>query len=198
MDALTFSKFRLKPRVLCIIRYVVRGVVWYEWFPCSPTSTDSIYTIKLVLDQWIYDETYVKKIGLKIGPILIWLWLSGMHLCWFLTWMHKLGPLSHMRLRARDCCTSSTLIGGKDGAGPSSLLHTTLEGPTEYVNARWWMWSLHGSYMASNESCFMTTWIIEKNRLLEVGLTQNWEPTAHWMLATFDLFYFIMCEDPHE
>ena len=144
MDALTFSKFRLKPRVLCIIRYVVRGVVWYEWFPCSPTSTDSIYTIKLVLDQWIYDETYVKKIGLKIGPILIWLWLSGMHLCWFLTWMHKLGPLSHMRLRARDCCTSSTLIGGKDGAGPSSLLHTTLEGPTEYVNARWWMWSLHG------------------------------------------------------
>ena len=26
---------------------------------------------------------------------------------------------------------SSTLIGGKGGAGPSSLLHTTLEGPTE-------------------------------------------------------------------
>ena len=34
------------------------------------------------------------------------------------------------------------LIVGKGGAGPSSL-HTTLEGPTEYVNARW-MWSLHG------------------------------------------------------
>ena len=32
----------------------------------------------------------------------------------------------------------STLIGGKGGAGPSSLLQTmTLEGPTEYVNARW-------------------------------------------------------------
>jgi hypothetical protein len=44
---------------------------------------------------------------------------------------------SHTRLRARDHYTSSTLIGGKDGAGPSSLLHTTLEGPTEYVNARW-------------------------------------------------------------
>ena len=43
---------------------------------------------------------------------------------------------SHMRLRARDQFNLSTLIGGKDGAGPSSP-HTTLEGPTEYVNARW-------------------------------------------------------------
>ena len=49
---------------------------------------------------------------------------------------------SHTRLRARDHYTSSTRIGGKGGAGPSSL-HTTLEGPTEHVNARW-MWSLHG------------------------------------------------------
>jgi hypothetical protein len=48
---------------------------------------------------------------------------------------------SHTRLRARDR-TSSTLIGGKVGAGPRSL-HTTLEGPTEYVNARW-LKSLHG------------------------------------------------------
>ena len=43
---------------------------------------------------------------------------------------------SHTRLRAHDHYTSSTLIGGKRGAGPSSL-HTTLEGPMEYVNARW-------------------------------------------------------------
>ena len=42
--------------------------------------------------------------------------------------------------------TSSTLIGGKCWAGPSSL-HTTLEGPMEYANARWmWRlsWFLHG------------------------------------------------------
>jgi hypothetical protein len=39
---------------------------------------------------------------------------------------------SHMRLRAGDHYNSSTLIGGKGGAGPSSL-HTTLEGPTEGV-----------------------------------------------------------------
>jgi hypothetical protein len=29
------------------------------------------------------------------------------------------------------------------------------------------------SYMASNGSCFMITWTILKNHLLEVGLTQN-------------------------
>jgi hypothetical protein len=43
---------------------------------------------------------------------------------------------SHMRLVAREHYTSSTLIGGKGGASPS-LLHTTLEGPTEYVNTIW-------------------------------------------------------------
>jgi len=47
-----------------------------------------------------------------------------------------LRAISHMRLRARDQYTLSTLIGGKGGAGPSSL-HTTLEGAPEYVNARW-------------------------------------------------------------
>ena len=43
---------------------------------------------------------------------------------------------SHTRLRACDHYTSSILIGGKGGAGPSSL-HSTLEGPTQYMNARW-------------------------------------------------------------
>ena len=42
---------------------------------------------------------------------------------------------SHTRPRARDHSASSTLIGGKGRAGPSSL-HTTLERPTKYVNAR--------------------------------------------------------------
>ena len=48
----------------------------------------------------------------------------------------KCRATSHMGLRARDHYTSSTLIGGKGGAGPSSL-HTTLEGPREDVNATW-------------------------------------------------------------
>ena len=43
---------------------------------------------------------------------------------------------SHKRLRACDHYTSRTLICGKGKAGPS-LLHTTLHGPTEFVNARW-------------------------------------------------------------
>ena len=43
----------------------------------------------------------------------------------------------------------------------------------------------------------MVTWTIFKNRLLEVGLTQNHETMAFQTLTTFDLFYFIMCEDLH-
>ena len=34
--------------------------------------------------------------------------------------------------------------------------------------------------------------------LLEVGLTQNRETMILRILTTVDLFYFIMCEDPHE
>ena len=42
-----------------------------------------------------------------------------------------------LQSRAHDHDThSSTLLGGQGGAGPSSL-HTTLEGSTEYVKARW-------------------------------------------------------------
>jgi hypothetical protein len=48
------------------------------------------------------------------------------------------------------------------------------------------------SYMASSGSYFMVTWTVFKNRLLEVGPTQNPET------MTVDSFYFIMCEDPHE
>ena len=52
------------------------------------------------------------------------------------------------------------------------------------------------TYMALNGTCFMVTWTIFKNRLLEVGLTQNQETMALRLLTTVDLFYFIMCEDP--
>ena len=49
------------------------------------------------------------------------------------------------------------------------------------------------SYMASNGSCVMITWIIFKNHLLEVGLTQN---MVFQHLTTIDSLYLIMCEDP--
>ena len=54
------------------------------------------------------------------------------------------------------------------------------------------------SYMASHESCFMVTWNVFKYDLLEVSLTQNQGIMALQTLITVDLFYFIMCEDPHE
>jgi hypothetical protein len=61
---------------------------------------------------------------------------------------------SHTRLRARGRYTSSTLIGVKGGAGPSSL-HTMLEGPVCECK-------MDGNvymdfYMASNGSCFMAS-----------------------------------------
>ena len=40
--------------------------------------------------------------------------------------------------------------------------------------------------------------LFSRNHLLEVGLAQNWETMAFQMLITVELFYFIMCEDPHE
>jgi hypothetical protein len=46
------------------------------------------------------------------------------------------------------------------------------------------------SYVASNGSCFMVTWIIFRNHLLEVGLTHNWETMALRTLTTVDLLYF--------
>ena len=52
--------------------------------------------------------------------------------------------------------------------------------------------------MASNESCFMATWPIFKNHLLEVGPTQHQETMALRTLTIVGLFYFIMREDPHE
>ena len=102
---------------------------------------------------------------------------------------------SHTRPRARDHYTSSTLIGGNGGAGPS-LLHTTR------LRDQRSMWMQDGcnvymdSYVALNESHFMVTWIIFKNHLLEVGLTQNWETMSLRTLTTIDLSYFIMYEDP--
>jgi hypothetical protein len=44
----------------------------------------------------------------------------------------------------------------------------------------------------------MVTWIIFKNHLMEVGLTQNPETMALRKLTTVEVFYFTMCEDPNE
>ena len=57
-------------------------------------------------------------------------------------------------------------------------------------------WVYMDSYIASNNSCFMVTWTMFNNHLLEVGLTQH-KLEDHVNPDPFDLFYFIMCEDLH-
>ena len=49
------------------------------------------------------------------------------------------------------------------------------------------------SYMASNGPCFMVTWTIFKNHLLEVDLTQNQETMALRTLTTVDFILFYHC-----
>ena len=56
-------------------------------------------------------------------------------------------------------------------------LHTTLEGPTEYVNARW-MQSLHGFLHGTKWIMFHGHMDYSQNPLLEVGLTQYRERSS--------------------
>jgi hypothetical protein len=69
----------------------------------------------------------------------------------------SLTATSHTRPRTHDHYTSSTLIGGKRGSRSKFTLHTTLKGPTEYLNARRMVKVYMDSYMPSNGSCFMVT-----------------------------------------
>ena len=100
----------------------------------------------------------------------------------------RLRATPHTRLRACDHYTPSTIIGGK-----VELVQVRF---TLCLRDQWSMWMQDGckvymdSYMARNGSCFMVTWTIFKNHLLEVGLTQNWETLALRTLTTIGLFYF--------
>ena len=53
------------------------------------------------------------------------------------------------------------------------------------------------SYMASNGSCFMVTWTIFQNHLLEIGITKNRETMALRNLTTIDLLYYILGNIPY-
>ena len=100
---------------------------------------------------------------------------------------------SHTKLNVRDHCTSSTLIDGKGGATASSL-HTALEGPTLYMNARL-MYNLHGFLHDIK-------WIMFHGHLdyfpkPPLGGKPNKIPGILWRsLTRVDLFYCIMCENP--
>ena len=85
--------------------------------------------------------------------------------------------------------------------------------PLHFKHSHWWkkaeppvqvhlsIWMQDGcrvymdSYMATNGSCFMVTWITFKNHLLKVGLTQNREtiygsPDAHnrWFILCYHVW----------
>ena len=92
------------------------------------------------------------------------------HTLFLLLHFMELRVTSHMRPRACDQYTSSTLIGGKGGAGPS-LVHTTLRGINGVSECKMDVKVCMDSYMTSNGPCFMVTWIIFNNHLLEVSLT---------------------------
>ena len=104
-----------------------------------------------------------------------------------------LRPTSHTR--AHDQYTSSTLIGGKKRSR-SKFATSHYTWGTNGV----YMWMMQDgckvymdSYMAS---CFMVTWTIFKNHLVEVGRPENhWETMALRTLTIIGLFYFIVCED---
>ena len=51
--------------------------------------------------------------------------------------------------------------------------HTTLEGTNGVSDCKMDVNIYMDSYIASNGSCFMVTWTLFKNHLLEVGLTPN-------------------------
>ena len=73
-----------------------------------------------------------------------------------------------------------------------------LEGPTEYVNARW-MRSLHGLLHSIKWIMFHSHFdYFQKPPLGGRLIKKNRETLALQMFTTIDLFYFIMYEDPHE
>jgi hypothetical protein len=58
-----------------------------------------------------------------------------------------------------------------------------------------WMQDGCKVYMAPNGSCFMVTWIVFKNHLLDVGLTQNWHP-EHSQSVVYSILSYV--KTPHE
>ena len=123
----------------------------------------------------------------KLPQELTWGWLVLQY-----EWGFRLSTIratSNTRLRARDQYTSSTLIGGKGGAGPSSL-HTTLEGPTEYVNTRW-MYSLHG--FLNGIKWIMFHGFLDYFQKPPLGGRSNTKPEAHGTPNVHDCWFILFC-----
>ena len=107
----------------------------YTLLSYSTRSNRSISTNNWLTFLFVFFETKGRHANIKAQEVID-------HLASFCEVERRFGTLiydirvtSHVGLRAHDHDTSSTHIDGKGKAGPSSLLHTTLEGSTEYVKA---------------------------------------------------------------
>ena len=101
-----------------------------------------------------------------------------------------------------SCLGRSELVGRKLPLNTPSIL-----GPLHTRN-----WEINGKFECKTnvKSTWIPTWhqidhvswslglFNFQNNLLEVGVTHNQGTTAFRTLTTVDLFYFVMCEDPHE
>ena len=105
---------------------VVKGWILAGWAQKSPELCFSSLLFSLIAlakplkgGNWgTLDHFHSSRTHSHSGPLHTWDW----------------GPMT--------IATSSTLIGGKGGAGPSSPLHTTIEGPiggSMWMHARRWM-----------------------------------------------------------
>ena len=91
-----------------------------SWQPHSQLLVE--WRIKFIISSWVNTLNWYFATLCAWPPLL----KLGVHLQRSGRFLGITGwePTSHIRLRARDHYTSSTLIGGNGGAGPSSLLHT--------------------------------------------------------------------------
>jgi hypothetical protein len=138
------------------------------------------------------------------GP---WLHKTAFQHPWYGLWTRVKGPPHHYKVAALGSCvkwpwepvtiTLQTLLLVEKAEPVQVLFKLRLRDQRSM-----WMQdgckSLHGFLQGIKWIMFHGHSNYFKNHLLEVGLTQIQETTALRMLTTVDLFYSIMCEDPHE
>ena len=103
---------------------------------------------------------------------------------------------SHKRLRARDHTLQALSL--VETMEPVQVRFTIRLRDQRSMRLQDGCKAYMDSHVASNGSCFMATWTIFKNHLMETCLTENRKTLALRMLTTVGLFYLTTCEYPHE
>jgi hypothetical protein len=143
---------RARPKVHVFKRHWTRCSNCYNHFKLSSQHDSGIYMIKriftfdneqdILTSDWHNLDLFISHTNHTFHTLVKWVQRGNCfikaHLDYLITSKRNymsinigwLWASSHIRLDARDHCTSSTLIGGKGRVGPSSL-HTMLDGPTK-------------------------------------------------------------------